>query len=279
MQSLTIRFCKITDLPAIQFLQPEGWDGITYYFNFYCHHFFCHPIVAEQNSRIVGVANGIVNGETAWLSHIIVTPEFRKKGIGHKLTEYMINYLRQQGCKTQILIATELGEPVYQKLGFQVVGYYVYFRGHQLTDICETSHIRLFKRRYIPSILQIDKHVTGENRIYMLESFLRNSWVYLSDSQDVLGYFLPDFGEGQIIAINEQVGICLLQLKHSQKICKTALPAENKSGIEFLTANGFEQYTKAPRMILGPPINWKPENIYSRAGGFYGRSIRLNSRS
>ena len=59
-----IRKCHLSDIESIRYLQPIGWDEITFYFRFYCAHSFCYPVVAVAQEKIVGVATGILNKKT-----------------------------------------------------------------------------------------------------------------------------------------------------------------------------------------------------------------------
>jgi len=103
----------------------------------------------------------------------------------------------------------------------------------------------------------------------MLRQFLSNAWVYSTDSI-IRGFSLKNFGEGTIIAANEEAGIALLTFKHHLGDNKSVLPDGNQSGIEYLEKNNFHNFLRAPRMVLGDQVEWKPEGIFSRAGGFYG---------
>jgi GNAT superfamily N-acetyltransferase len=271
LNNVLINKFELSYINEIKYLQPEGWDDIVLYFLFYTKHYFCYPVVAIVDSNIIGVANCILNDNTGWLSHIIVAKEYRRKGIGAQLTQFIMDYLDINRIKTQLLIATELGEPVYSKLGFRVVSRYYFYKCSKLKIKLDKKCLKNLPSKDFINVLEIDKEISGEGRKNMLEQHKSNGWGYYdSKSGDLRGYFLPDFGEGHIIAKDKQAGIELMKLKHSQKDCKTVLPEENKDGIKFLEANGFKKYSTAARMVLGEDIPWKPNSIYSRVGGFYG---------
>ena len=82
-------------------------------------------------------------------------------------------------------------------------------------------------------------------------------------------YFIPDLGDGVILADNNISGIELLRIKHTLKKCMTVLPAENQAGNNFFIENGFELHNHAYRMVLGNEVNWKPQSVFCRIGGFY----------
>lgn len=269
MNEIQIRECHLSDLESMRYLQPSGWDDITLYFRFYCLHTFCHPVVVVQNGEIIGVATGIVNGATGWLAHIIVSENHRQQGIGYRLTQHIMNYLYQQGCKTQLLIATEMGEPVYRKCGFKTVSQYIFFRGPQLQMDDQFPDIRALEPADLPDILELDQLITGEHRQNMIANFLSNGWVY-SVNGVIKGYFLPEFGEGMIIASDVETGIALLKFKLVQGAGKAVLPVENRKGIQLLETVGYHRFNIAPRMVLGEDVRWRPDLIFSRAGGFYG---------
>ena len=76
--------------------------------------------VSAESDRILAVGQGIATGHAGWIGNIIVRPEARNRGLGSRVTLDIVNLLRAQGCSTLLLVATELGEPVYQKLGFRL---------------------------------------------------------------------------------------------------------------------------------------------------------------
>ncbi len=264
-----IRKCYIEDIKLIKYLQPDGWSDISFFFRFYCMHKFCYPIVALSNNHMVGVANAIENDRTGWLAHIIVAPKYRRKGIGSLLTNHLVDYLFNKNCKTLLLIATEMGKPIYSKLGFEIVSDYVFFDSGKIMQNNRNKNIRKFHTSDIDEVLKLDQYISGENRTNMLTQFLKNAWIYQSQGH-IKGFFLPEIKEGMILALDDESGLALLEFKHATNNCKTVLPAENIEGLEFLLSHGFRKVNKAPRMIMGEKIGWKPELIYSRAGGFYG---------
>jgi len=266
---IKIRELNVNYIELISYLQPEGWSDITPFFRFFYKHDFCYPIVALDENRIVGAANATVNGTSGWLSHIIVAKDYRHRGIGYKLTEHLINYLRQKGCQTLLLIATKMGEGLYRKFGFETVSEYLFFNEGTIRSEIQNKSIRCFNNSDLEEMLELDRRISGENREKMLTQFLSNACVYDADSQ-IHGFFLPEFKEGMIIADNNQAGTALLNFKHSQQKRKTVLPVENKKGMEFMLSHGFKIIDRAPRMVLGEDIQWKPELVFSRAGGFYG---------
>ena len=269
---MEMQFGGITynDLNEIRKLQPEGWPDIVHEFEFYARKNFCFPIKAIFDNKIVGVGTLIVFDNTAWLAHIIVDINYQNRGIGFQITEKLINNGSVKSIKTFLLIATELGLPVYKKLGFSIVSEYLYFRRDKpWRDFKLSPNIYPYKDSFDSIIFELDKEISGENRRLILADYLENSLVFI-ENNSAIGFYLPDLGEGLILADNSDAGLELMKVKYS-KADKAVLPVQNYVGTEFLRQNGFTlSDTKGTRMILGKEIDWKPKQIFSRIGGNYG---------
>jgi len=44
----------------------------------------------------------------------------------------------------------------------------------------------------------------------------------------------------------------------------------NENALNFLSQNGYTEYRRASRMILGEKVSWDGSKIYSRIGGNLG---------
>lgn len=107
------------DLNSLPGLQPDGWQDITPSFEFYTRSSFCFPLKIISDDKIVGIGTTIIHHDVAWLAHIIVQKDYRKKGIGQLITERLVDSLKPMNCETIYLLATDLGAPVYEKAGFE----------------------------------------------------------------------------------------------------------------------------------------------------------------
>lgn len=270
MNKAVIREFTISDLESISYLKPEGWDDITGYFKFYYSEPFCHPVVAVIDNKIVGTASAILNRDTGWIAHIIVSPDHRRQGIGYQLTETVLNILTDHKCKTKFLIATKEGEPLYKKLGFRVSCYYRFFRHNSLLPAEPDVNIRLLTDNDYDNIFELDFEITKEYRHNMLKRYISSGYGYFHrDTKQLRGYFLPEPGEGTVIARDNEAGLKLLAFKHSLKSGRSVIPETNQEGIEFLISNGMEEFYKAARMFMGEKLDCKLSNVYSRIGGYY----------
>jgi hypothetical protein len=258
------------DIEQIKSLQPDGWPDISDAFRFYCNNNYCNPIKVSLDEKIVGIGNSIMFDKTAWLAHIIVSNDFRNQGIGYKIVDFLQNDIKEKGIDTSLLIATELGEPVYKKAGFRKVSDYRYFKKEN--DLIKkefSKNIQPYKAAFYKDLIQLDNYVSGENRERLLKNYLNESFVF-ADNNVIQGLFIPNLGEGPIYALTTDAGKELMRFKYSS-VDKAAIPNENQTGIEFLKELGFiETNMIGKRMIFGQDIEWKPTMIYSRIGGNFG---------
>lgn len=237
------------------------------YLEFYIKSRFCFSVKYVADGRIVGTGSAILHRDTAWLAHIIVEKEQRGNGIGTSITDALIRSIDQRQYKTILLIATELGEQVYKKLGFEKEMEYVYLIDGQ-TEFHKSDRIRPFDSSRTNAILELDKTVSGEERKGILEPHLENAQV-IYKGEGVEGFYMPALGEGLIIADSPEAGIELMKLKYTQ-IKRAAIPAPNRPGLEFLVQSGFKERQRGSRMWLGKKLYWRPEKLFARIGGNLG---------
>lgn len=257
----------LRDLEGIRLLQPDGWGDILPSIQFYVESDRCFPVKFVDGNVIQGIGTAIIHGETAWLAHIIVGEEYRGKGIGSIITKSLVDSIQHTPCKTALLIATALGEPVYKKLGFKKETEYAYLKRDTLLAAGPTSSVG-FQEKYQGAILAMDERVSGEKRSWLLRPHLHNARLII-ESNTLQGFYLPSLGDGLIIANTPDAGQALVQLKCSSDV-KIMLPVDNTAGLKFLTDSGYTQYLTGTRMWLGDPLQWHPEKLFNRIGGNLG---------
>jgi GNAT superfamily N-acetyltransferase len=258
------------DLSAIGHLQPEGWPDIGKDFKFYLDADFCMTVKKVLGNRIVGTGAAIILGDTAWIAHIIVDPEFRNRGIGSTIVEELMNRLKGFSLRSYLLIATEMGRTLYEKAGFRVVSDYIYFRREvPWTDQIISEKVQAFDQTFTTDILELDRKISGEDRSVLLRDHIKSSRIFIRNNS-LKGVYIPGPGEGLIIADTKEAGIELMKIKYAM-IDKAVLPAGNEDGISFLEQHGFVRTpVKGTRMVYGEEVHWKAHKIFSRIGGNFG---------
>jgi GNAT superfamily N-acetyltransferase len=269
---LRIRQIVQSEIPQLQNFPPEDWNlDLPRLFSFHFGQSYFYPIVAEVDDRIVGCGIGILHGTISWLGTIIVVPEHRRQGIGQKITKHLIQHCREQGCATQLLTASEMGEPLYKKLGFRTNLVYEFYRRPSIVSYQQKSRVRKIGQEDIAAIKNLDREISGEERFSFIERFFSSGWVCDSkESGSLGGVFLPEYGTGLIIAREREAGIELMKLRLSSRKTTAVIPSANTVAREFLESEKFQIYRIAPRMILGKEIHWRPAFLYNRATGYSG---------
>ena len=110
---------------ATQVILDGGWSDRSVFFEWAITHPTCFPLVAEADGRVVGTGVATVNGRVGWVGAIFVAEDRRRSGLGTALSRAVVEELERQGCVTQVLIATDEGRPIYERLGFAVHARYV----------------------------------------------------------------------------------------------------------------------------------------------------------
>lgn len=269
--SQLIRPLSLDEIHKINGFAPPDWNtdlSLTFGLHFGQPNFF--PIAAEVNGELAGCANGILNGHAGWLGNIIVLPEYRGHGIGTALTHYLVDFFFSKGCTTQLLIATNLGEPIYRKCGFRKVAEYIFLNSPDNPSVLPEEGMRLCRSEDHDKIFRIDYSVTAEDRHIFLNQYLASGCVHESSKGKVNGFFLPELSQGAILAENNEAGLGLLAQKINRGCNKIVIPEQNHAALTFLTDHGYKEISRAPRMVLGSDLNWQPACIYSRGSGYSG---------
>ncbi len=257
------------DIPLIPDLIPPGWDTAMPAIQFYITSDFCFPIKVSIDHKIAGTGTAIIHHDVAWLAHIIVHPDFRNQGIGRWITQYLVEFVHGMGLETIYLLATELGEPVYSKLGFEPETEYLFFKGEKPIDSAILDEcIVTYTSAYEEQIAEMDHEVSGEDRMFHLQPHLSSASVYVVDNI-VEGYYLPTMGDGLIIATTSISGQALMSLRLTTKDF-SVFPMDNIPATTFIQQLPFSEVRRQKRMRLGTKRNWQPAHIYNRIGGNLG---------
>jgi GNAT superfamily N-acetyltransferase len=112
-----------TDLPAAEALVREaGWNQVIADWEIFRALGTVHT--ARDGGRVVATAATLPYGNFAWISMVLVLPEYRRGGLGTRLLERCVAALDGEG-RVPVLDATPAGRPIYQTMGFEDCwGYY-----------------------------------------------------------------------------------------------------------------------------------------------------------
>jgi len=78
-------------------------------------------MVASIEGHAVGVASGLITGDTIGIYNVATLPEHRGHGVGSAVTRAVMQEGKDRGCTSAILHTSPMGRGVYERLGFEVV--------------------------------------------------------------------------------------------------------------------------------------------------------------
>lgn len=272
MQLPTIRVMTAADADrTADAMLREGWGDRRVKMRFVVAHPQCAPLIAEANGSIVGTGVATFNGPVAWIGTIWVEPAWRRRGLGRALTVATMEAAEIAGCRTFVLVATKVGQPLYEGLGFEVQTWYRIKEAPGLGPGLPAARARRFRPSDLPSMAILDMAATGEDRGHLLAAFAGPDTTLCLDRPDgTLGGFVvrAPWGGGATIAPDPDDAMAILHARRlavgPDKRVRAGLLAENEAGLERLAAAGWVDVWQAPRLILGPLPDWNPSSIWGQ---------------
>ncbi|MBE7103164.1 GNAT family N-acetyltransferase [Bacillus cereus] len=240
--------------------------------------------VRNEKGEVIASAASILYGETlASIGMVIVHPKYKGRGIGKMITEACIGSVSE---KTPImLIATEEGKPLYEKLGFQVVSHVSKYICIEYNSACkdeeDKEYIFNYEEKDSIEIIKIDKAAFGANRKEFLKKRIVQSEqciVVKDKEQNVLGYGTsiqtPENKIiGPIVAKNDTMAMEIvhsLAKGHNGKL-RMDVPEGKKDFMKELEITGFQKVNKPPIMMKNrDQLLKRNSELYSIAAQIFG---------
>jgi ribosomal protein S18 acetylase RimI-like enzyme len=252
----------------------EGWGDRRIKMRFVAEHPRCAPLIAEADGAVVGTGVATFNGPVAWIGTIWVDPDWRRRGLGRALTLATIEAGEAAGCRTFVLVATKVGQPLYEGLGFDVQAWYRIKEAPGLASDAATARgrrTRRFRSSDLPDMTVLDRAATGEDRGHLLEAFARPETAICVERPDggLCGFVVrAPWGGGATIAPDPDDALAVLDARRlaagPEKRVRAGLLSENEAGLERLAADGWTDVWRAPRMIRGAMPSWDPSAIWGQ---------------
>jgi GNAT superfamily N-acetyltransferase len=237
------------------------------------------PLVAEHDGRIIATGVGTAHAGTGWVGVIFVAPDRRGTGLGRRITRAVLDGLEERGSRTQILIASPMGRPIYEREGFSVLDRQVRFTvdGLPPDEGPIDARIRAFEPADFDAILALDRHATGEDRQAVLATLVSPASTLVAIGLDggVRGYLArTPWRGGALIAPDPEDAIRLLdRRRRSTGVGHKAgagVLASNAAGRDRLRSAGWDEELGGIRKIRGEPLDWHPEAIFGQFNGAIG---------
>ncbi len=169
---ITIRpFTTADILFGMRLKQQAGWNQVEADWHRLLDLGPAGGFVAEWDGLPAGTVLTCIFGDVAWVAMVLVEPAWRGRGIGTALMNRALAYLEQQGVTSVRLDATPLGQPLYERLGFEPQFPLTRYDGI-LSGGGAMAEVEPVPEQRLPEIIDLDRSVTGTNR----EKLLRRLW-------------------------------------------------------------------------------------------------------
>jgi ribosomal protein S18 acetylase RimI-like enzyme len=269
--------------PASEALLADDWGDRRAWFEFATSHPECRVFVAEgADGAILGTGVVTINGPVAWIGTIWVVSSARGQGIGRALTEAPIEAAESAGCRTLVLVATDAGRPLYERMGFRVQTWYRTMEAPGLAGSLDLgdggsgrgpghSRVRAFRADDLESMASLDRTATGEDRRHLLTAFAapETTLVLTTDSDAPSGYVIrAPWGGGATIASGADGALAILHARRlaagPDRRVRAGILLENEAGARALAEDGWTEAWQAPRLTRGEALDWQPEHIWGQ---------------
>ena len=161
--------------PAAASVLRGDWGNRGPFFAWAARHPQARPFVAESGGAVVGTAVGTVSGRVGWVGAVFVDGDRRGQGLGRGLTDAVVDALEAAGCRTLLLVATQAGRPIYERMGFRPDTTYHTIEAPGTGAAGAPTPSAATLERWSPTDLdamaRLDRLVTGEDRRHLLEAF------------------------------------------------------------------------------------------------------------
>lgn len=229
--------------------------------------FFKHGTVFGFSvaDRLVATAAALPYGDAfGWVSMVLVTAEWRRRGLATKLVAACTSLLRDAG-RAALLDASPAATAIYSALGFLSLGTMERWEGYGGGSVAAAS----------PADLVLDRFAFGADRCFLLEDFLSRPCSLAFGSPH--GFAILRQGSsashlGPIVAQPAEAPALLMEgiRAASGRLLVDVLDA-GRVLIPTLTAHGFRRQRCFTRMALGlAALPGNPAQLMAAAGPEFG---------
>lgn len=128
---------------------------------------------AEMDGVFAGTTTTCTFGSVAWIALVLVDAAVRRRGIGGALVKHALAWLETRGVRSIWLDATPLGQPVYERLGFEPEFALCRFHGRPSAvqphfDLAQHVDPASLDARHAAACSLLDRSIMGTDRTKLL---------------------------------------------------------------------------------------------------------------
>ena len=273
---VALRLMTAKDIRAgMHLIEPAGWNQTE---SDWQRAIALEPegcFIAEEAGATAGTVTTCVFEEVGWIAMVIVSPSMRGRGIGRALMVQALRFLEEQKVRSVRLDATAMGQPLYEKLGFQQQYELIRHQGI-LPRSAPAKDVVSARQGDLDWILRIDRTVTATNRRKLFLALLSDQHEpvrLVRDERAGEGFLMARCGARAV-----QLGPCIATGNAGPMLFEDAchryagaavyvdIPLANNAAMRVAQAWGLTAQRPLVRMCLGPPICERTEKLWASSG-------------
>lgn len=268
---MTIEPFRTDDIvPFLKLAAAENWMAESWEFEFLLSR-FPHGCFAARgdNGEAAGFVTSLRHDRSGWIGNLIVSAEYRGRGIGERLFSCALEALRSAGVETFWLTASKSGKSLYEKHGFSRIDTIIRWVGTGRQRQAIPGH-RCDWHTSNRSVSGIDCLAWGDRRDALLEATVGRGRLLLDES---------GFAVIQSCGAARQFGpFSALDIGIAEHIFETALrtvpngtkvyldaPASNRAALGLFNRRRLRIAGTSELMYAGVKPDYHPEYVYGLA--------------
>lgn len=248
---------------AVQMARDEAWISEDQnVFRAFLYHDPKGCFIAEKNGDPVGMCIATPYRHAGFFGELIVRPEHRGQGIGSRLLETAIDYLKKKNIRSIYLDAVPEAAPLYERYGFRKICTSFRFSG-KLKGL-EDKRVRAMRKWDLEPVCALDRTAFGEDRQFFLKwvSFMAPDFAkVLTKDEKIIGYITARYTEKGISigpwimpqdTENPEGLLCSLAASTFHETLNLGVLETSQKSIGLLKSLGFQEKKNSPlRMVWG----------------------------
>jgi predicted GNAT family acetyltransferase len=222
-----------------------------------------------RDGKAVAFVTSLQHEKSGWIGNLIVSEEFRGKGIGEALFRKALESLNMAGVGTFWLTASKMGKSLYERYGFSSIDTIARWvgSGHQRKQsCCQIGDIF----NTAPMVTIIDNHCWGDRREPLLSATLDRGRIVCEESGFVViqpcgtGMQLGPFSALDSSTAESLFETAMRAIPIGTKVFLDA-PVSNRSALLMFNRKGMRIAGRNELMYAGAKPDYRPEILYGFA--------------
>jgi GNAT superfamily N-acetyltransferase len=271
-----IQDLSLSDLPDIDDLREAiGWGAGRWFLEPMVSNGGCVPGIRTVDGELLAMGGTAVFEPFGFICNMVVKPGLKRQGMGRRLFEHLLAWLRQRGLESIQLEATDEGKPLYEQYGFATRWESVSASMQAPVQRGDESGIAPVLDTDWPAIAALDRVAYGGDRSAFLRLLAagphREDGLVLTANGrlEAFGFRYPG-RIGPLVAANEPAAERLARALAARAPVGTYATVGHPMHTVFWERLGFEVHPFDVRMSVGPAVRDEPGMVYSMLNGGVG---------